>query len=150
MWGEQPLSPPQSAKPSAEDGPGTLAATVGLGRDCNLFALAVPHPVFFPTWGRGLGWKTCLQDQPRFSLPSVLEEFLPLPLKSELKPCLFPEGITNNSPNFPKSYYFPLPGAVLCTYIIFIQVFFNVSKLFGYTPVPPILHSLTHTLTLAD
>lgn len=152
MWGRQPLSTTVSKTISRKMDQGTLAATVGLGRDCNLFAPTPSGspPSLLPNLGKGSqGGRRASQDQPPSVCPSVLEEFLPLPLKSELKPCLFPEDIANNSPQLPQELLFP--SSRYLQYFVHtlssFKCFFNVSKLFGYTPVPPILHSLTHTLT---
>lgn len=153
MWGRQPLSTTVSKTISRKMDQGTLAATVGLGRDCNLLFAPTPRgspPSLLPNLGKGSqGGRRASQDKPPSVCPSVLEKFLPLPLKSELKPCLFPEDIANNSPQLPQELLFP--SSRYLQYFVHtlssFKCFFNVSKLFGYTPVPPILHSLTHTLT---
>ena len=137
-----------------KDGPGTFGSHSGTqGHDCNLLFAPTPSgspPNLLPNLGKqSQGGRRASQDKPPSVCPSVLEEFLPLPLKSELKPCLFPEDIANNSPQLPQELLFP--SSRYLQYFVrtlsSFKCFFNVSKLFGYTQVPPLLHSLTHTLT---
>lgn len=126
MWGRQPLSTTVRKTISRKMDQGTLAATVGL-RDMTVTSslhppLADPHPIFFPTWGSSHR----VEDVPpktnhlQFA-PQSLKNSSPCPSNLSWNLAFSLKTLLTTLPNFPKSYYFPLPGTYNTLYVHYLH-----------------------------
>ena len=102
-----------------------VQATGIQGHDCNLLFAPTPTgspPSLLPNLGKGSqGGRRASRDKPPSVRQSILEEFLPLSFKPELKPAFSLKTSLTTLPNFPKSYYFPLPGTYKTLYMHYLH-----------------------------